>query len=115
MSYLDYQIALAHQTEIASRAQQAQKVRDLHDTVELPCRRLRVRVRQTVATLGVCLAAIGGFAVTDAHAKAAVRLSPAQMTRQISINEANGWLELQCTREGISMVNSHGTLKTIPY
>lgn len=115
MSYLDYKIAFARQAEIASCAQQAQKVRDLRDSVDRPRRGLRLRVRQTVAALGVCLAATSGFAVTDAHAKAAVRLSAAQMTREISRYKANGWLELQCTRQGISIVNSHGTLKTIPY
>jgi hypothetical protein len=54
---LDYHIARTYQAEIASRAQQSQQLRDLHETVERPGHGLRVRVGKTFSALGVGLAA----------------------------------------------------------
>ena len=58
---LNYQIARAHQAEIASRAQQVQQARHLRHTGG-PGRSVRARVSQTVVTLSAYLSATAGFA-----------------------------------------------------
>jgi len=56
---LNYQIARAHQAEIARRAQQAQRDRVLSDTVDRPRRSVRSRIGQAVAMVAVPAPSLG--------------------------------------------------------
>ena len=73
---------------------------------------LRVRLRHTIATLGVCFAAAAAVMVTGALAnphpvKASIRASAQRGARKIIALEAKGYVPASCTVAGTLMRNHH--------
>jgi hypothetical protein len=106
-----YEITRVRQDEIVAPTTHPDHGDDAR-TSAAPRHRFRTRLGQTIAVLGVCLAAATGVTITGAHAKphpakAANAQSAEQLARDIAALEAKGYVQASCTAAGMLMRDYH--------